>query len=75
MQTRFFRCIDCETVMPVKADFWIECITGDIITSVGQTIHYDGPTIKERYCTNCQQIQLEKLIKELKPVEESYKRP
>lgn len=72
MQTHFFRCIDCGAIVPVQADFWIEGITGDIVTSTGQTIHYDDPTIKERCCTTCLQMRFEKLMKELKSVGEFY---
>lgn len=72
MQTRFFRCIDCGTIVPVQADFWIKGITGDIVTSTGRAIHYDDPTIEERCCADCLQARFEKLMKELKPVGEFY---
>lgn len=72
MQTYFFRCIDCGTIIPVQADVWMEGVTGDIVTSTGKVIHYDDPTIKERCCTTCMQARLEKLLKELKPIGEFY---
>lgn len=75
MQTHFFRCIDCGSVVPVQADIWLEGVTGDITTSTGKVIHYDDPTNKERYCATYLQARFEKLLKELKPVEEFYERP
>ena len=72
MQTHFFRCIDCGSIVPIQADVWLEGVTGDITTSTGKVIHYDDPSNKERCCTTCLQIRFEKLLKELKLVGESY---
>lgn len=72
MQTHFFRCIDCGTIVPVQADIWMEGVTGDVVTSTGKVIHYDDPMIKTRYCVTCSQARLEKLLKGLKPIGEFY---
>lgn len=74
MQTHFFRCINCGTIIPVQADVWMEGVTGDITTSAGKVIHYDDPTNKKRCCTTCLQARFKKLLKELKPVGEFYER-
>lgn len=75
MQTHFFRCIDCGSIVPVQADVWLEGVTGNITTSTGKVIRYDDPTDEERCCTICFQARFKKLLKELKPVEEFYKQP
>lgn len=72
MQTHFFRCIDCGTIIPVQADVWMEGVTGNIVTSTGKPIHYDDPTIKERCCTTCLQARIGKLLKDQKPIGEFY---
>lgn len=75
MQTHFFRCMDCGSIVPIQADVWLEGVTGDITTSTGKVIHYDDPSNKERCCTTCLQARFKKLLKELKPVGEFYERP
>jgi hypothetical protein len=72
MQTHFFRCIDCSTIVPVQADVWMEGVIGDIVTSTGKVIHYDDPTIKKRCCTTCLQARIGKLLKDQKPIGEFY---